>query len=151
MQFEPEPMEHLIESECWTLLRSAQVGRLAVPMQSGGVDIFPVNHVVDQGSIVFRTALGSKLSGAIGAHEVAFEADGVDDDRAWSVVAHGRAELINRQTDLFESFGLSVRPWHLSHKPYFVRIEATSVTGRRFRIDPHLHEAHQGVSPWSST
>ena len=150
MQSEPEPMEHLIESECWTLLRSAEVGRLAIPMQSGGVDIFPVNHVVDQGSIVFRTALGSKLSGAIGAHEVAFEADGIDDVRAWSVVVHGRAELINRQTDLFESFDLSVRPWHLSHKPYFVRIEATSVTGRRFRVDPH-HEAHQGGSAWSST
>jgi nitroimidazol reductase NimA-like FMN-containing flavoprotein (pyridoxamine 5'-phosphate oxidase superfamily) len=138
MQFEPEPMEHLIESECWTLLRGAQVGRLAVPMQSGGVDIFPVNHIVDQGSIVFRTALGSKLSGATGAREVAFEADGVDDDeRAWSVVVHGRAELINRQTDLFDSFDLSVRPWHLSRKPFFVRIEAASITGRRFRIDPH--------------
>lgn len=36
MKFEPEPMEHLIESECWTLLRAAQVGRLAVAMQSGG-------------------------------------------------------------------------------------------------------------------
>ena len=135
MESESEPMEHLTESECWTLLRSAAVGRLAVPMASGGVDIFPVNHVVDQGSIVFRTAVGSKLSGAISAHEVAFEVDDSDDERAWSVVLHGRAELINRQTDLFDSFELSLHPWHLSHKPYFVRITAVSTTGRRFRID----------------
>lgn len=135
MQSESEPMEHLTESECWTLLRSVPVGRLAVPMASGGVDIFPVNHVVDQGSIVFRTAVGSKLSGAISAHEVAFEVDDSDDERAWSVVLHGRAELINRQTDLFDSFELSLHPWHLSHKPYFVRITAVSTTGRRFRID----------------
>ena len=137
MQSESEPMEHLTESVCWTLLRSVPVGRLAVPMPSGGVDIFPVNHVVDQGSIVFRTAVGSKLSGAISAHEVAFEVDGSDDEQAWSVVVHGRAELINRQTDLFDSFELSLHPWHLSHKPYFVRVTAMSTTGRRFRIETH--------------
>ena len=143
-----EPLEELSESECWALLRTVDVGRLATPTQRGGVDVYPVNHVVDQGSIVFRTAVGSKLSGAISAHEVAFEVDGSDDERAWSVVVHGRAELINRQTDLFDSFDLSVRPWHLSHKPYFVRIEAASITGRRFRIDP---QAHQGGFSWSST
>lgn len=137
MQSESEPMEHLIESECWTLLRSAPLGRLAVPLTSGGVDIFPINHVVDQGSLVFRTAVGSKLSAAIGAHEVAFEIDGLDGERAWSVVVHGRAELINRQTDLFDSFELSLQPWHLSHKPYFVRIHPVSTTGRRFRVEIH--------------
>jgi nitroimidazol reductase NimA-like FMN-containing flavoprotein (pyridoxamine 5'-phosphate oxidase superfamily) len=135
MGFELEPMEHLIESECWNLVRNEEVGRLAVPTRNGGVDIFPINHQVDQGSIVFRTALGSKLSGAVEAGEVAFEVDGTTDGTAWSVVLHGHAELINRRTDLFDSFDLSVRPWHLSHKPYFVRISASSITGRRFQID----------------
>lgn len=140
-----EPLEELSESECWALLRTVDVGRLATPTEHSGVDVFPVNHVVDQGSIVFRTALGSKLSNALEATEVAFEADNATlrlDEQArrgddpWSVVVHGSAELITRQTDLFDSFELPVRPWHVSDKPYFVRLVPTNVSGRRFRLDP---------------
>jgi uncharacterized protein len=136
-----QPLEELSESECWTLLRAVDIGRLATPTARGGVEIFPVNHVVDQGSIVFRTALGTKLTAAIDAHEVAFEADNAaatvdeQDDDPWSVVVHGRADLLSLDTQLFDSFELTVRPWHVSNKPYFVRLVPTVVSGRRFRID----------------
>ncbi len=142
---EHTPLEELTESECWTLLRTVAVGRLATPTAHDGVDVFPVNHVVDQGSIVFRTALGTKLTAALEASEVAFEADNVAcslDEQAerlddpWSVVIHGAAELITRRTDLFDSFDLSVRPWHVSDKPYFVRLVPTNVSGRRFHLEP---------------
>ena len=139
-----EPLEELSESECWTLLRSVDVGRLATPTAGGGVDVFPINHVVDQGSIVFRTAIGSKLTSALDAGEVAFEADNAAlrfdqqahrGDDPWSVVLHGRAELITRHTEVFDSFELSVHPWHVSDKPYFVRLVPTGVSGRRFRLE----------------
>jgi nitroimidazol reductase NimA-like FMN-containing flavoprotein (pyridoxamine 5'-phosphate oxidase superfamily) len=139
-----QPLEQLSESTCWTLLRTVAVGRLATPTTHGGVDVFPVNHVVDQGSIVFRTALGSKLTNALDAVEIAFEADNAAPsldaqsaqlDEPWSVVIHGTAELITRQTDVFDSFDLMVHPWHVSNKPYFVRLVPTSVSGRRFRLD----------------
>lgn len=142
---EHTPLEELSESQCWTLLRTVAVGRLATPTGHGGVDVFPVNHVVDQGSIVFRTALGTKLTDALGATEVAFEADNaacsLDEqverlDDPWSVVIHGAAELITQQTELFDSFELTVRPWHVSDKPYFVRLVPTSVSGRRFHLEP---------------
>ena len=93
---------------------------------------------------MFRTALGTKLASAVDATEVAFEADNAAPsldqqasrgDNPWSVVAHGKAELITGQTDLFESFELAVRPWHVSDKPYFVRLVPTSVSGRRFHLD----------------
>ena len=138
---EYEPLEELSESECWTLLRTVDIGRLAAPSRRGGVDIFPVNHVVDQGSIVFRTAMGTKLTAALDALEVAFEADnaaptvGEQDDDPWSVVVHGTADLISLDTQLFDTFELAVHPWHLSNKPYFVRLVPTVVSGRRFRID----------------
>jgi len=135
-----EPLEALSESECWALLRTVDVGRLATPTQRGGVDVYPVNHVVDQGSIVFRTAMGTKVTNAIDAPEVAFEADNaartydeqVDDP--WSVVVHGRAELVTIATELFDSFEPAVRPWHVSNKPYFVRLVPTTVSGRRFHL-----------------
>lgn len=136
-----QPLEELSESECWSLLRTVGIGRLATPTARGGVEIFPVNHVVDQGSLVFRTAMGTKLTAALDASEVAFEADnaasnvGAQDDDPWSVVVHGTADLISRDTDLFDTFELALHPWHLSNKPYFVRLVPTVVSGRRFRID----------------
>lgn len=139
---EHEPLEELSESECWTLLRTVDVGRLAAPSGRGGVDIFPVNHIVDQGSIVFRTAAGTKVTEAVEAAEVAFEADNAacshdaQLDDPWSVVVHGVAELITTQTGLFDSFELTVRPWHVSNKPYFIRLVPTSVSGRRFHMSP---------------
>ncbi len=137
---EMEPLEELSESECWTLLRTVDVGRLATPTAQGGVEVFPVNHVVDQGSIVFRTALGTKLAHALDAAEVAFEADnaartyGEQSDDPWSVVIHGTANVITNGTELFDTFELHVHPWHVSNKPYFVRLVPTGVSGRRFRV-----------------
>ena len=46
-------------SQSWLLLRSAAVGRLAVVVD-GLPDIFPVNHPVDHGTILFRTAQGTQ-------------------------------------------------------------------------------------------
>ena len=78
---------------CWNLLRSAEVGRLAVSIKDQP-DIFPINFVVDHGTVVFRTAEGTKLAAAVLGRGVAFEADGFDAGagEAWSVVIKGRAE-----------------------------------------------------------
>ncbi len=134
---EPGEMRELDRSECWRLLRTCEFGRLAVPVESGGADIFPVNHLVDGGSIVFRTADGSKLTALTDAEHVAFEADGVDRtpaETAWSVVVKGAAHAITRSDEVLDTFDLDVRPWHEGRKPMFVRLEPVSVTGRRFLV-----------------
>lgn len=125
----------LPEHICWQLLRSAEVGRLAV-CSDGIPDILPVNFVVDQGTIVFRTAAGTKLSAARRYPRVAFEVDGYDTeaDQAWSVVIKGRATEIVRLHDRIESHELPLFPWHGEAKGHFVRIEPASTTGRRFRV-----------------
>lgn len=121
-------------SECWALLREAVVGRLAVCV-GGQPDIFPVNPVVDHGTVVFRTAAGTKLAAAA-RHEVAFEVDGYDvaDATAWSVVVKGTAQEISEMQESIRALRLPIFPWHEGLKPRFVRIEPTSVTGRRFRV-----------------
>jgi hypothetical protein len=126
-------MEHLAEHECWSLLRSADVGRLAVAVKNRP-DIFPVNHVVDGGRIVFRTAEGTKLAAAVLGHAVAYEVDGYDaaTGDAWSVVVKGRAVEIDKMHEVFDAVDLPLFPWLASPKPRFVRIEPESVTGRRF-------------------
>ncbi len=126
--------QDLSTAQSWGLLREAVVGRLAVSID-GKPDIFPVNHVVDHGSLVFRTAAGTKLYSAIG-HYVAFEVDGYDlsDAAAWSVVVKGPAREIWQTDEAIDALGLPLFPWHDAPKPRFVRIEPTSVTGRRFFV-----------------
>ncbi|MDQ5861679.1 MAG: pyridoxamine 5'-phosphate oxidase family protein, partial [Actinomycetota bacterium] len=44
---------------CWRSLRSASVGRLAV-IGTNGPEIFPVNYLPEDGSLIFRTGPGTK-------------------------------------------------------------------------------------------
>ena len=127
--------EVLGEPACWELLEGASVGRLAVDV-AGQPDIFPVNFVVDRGSLVFRTAAGTKLAAAVLMRRVALEIDGYDpDDRSvWSVVVKGVATEVERMADRFAMDDLPLYPWVATVKPSFVRIEARQVTGRRFHV-----------------
>jgi nitroimidazol reductase NimA-like FMN-containing flavoprotein (pyridoxamine 5'-phosphate oxidase superfamily) len=129
-------MDELSVSQCWSLLRLESVGRIAVPVEEFGVDIFPVNFVVDGGSVVFRTAAGTKLTALTEAPRIAFEADGTDDERqlAWSVVLKGEARAVEHITEMFETFDLDLQPWDDARKPTFVRLRPAMVTGRRFPI-----------------
>ncbi|MDN5791116.1 MAG: pyridoxamine 5'-phosphate oxidase family protein [Micrococcales bacterium] len=129
--------EHLPESECWKLLRGSTLGRLAVVVD-GAPDLFPVNYVVDHGSIVFRTAEGSKLLGSSN-QRVAFEVDGLDDKdgpdvTVWSVVVKGIAAQIREHYAAIDAMDLPITPWEGGFKPHFVRIDPTSVTGRRIHV-----------------
>jgi nitroimidazol reductase NimA-like FMN-containing flavoprotein (pyridoxamine 5'-phosphate oxidase superfamily) len=120
--------------EALALLRQSPVGRLAVVVQ-GKPDIFPVNHLVDHGTVVFRTAPGTKMSAAQG-RPVAFEVDGYDVSRgeAWSVVVHGVGRLISDTDEAIEALQLPIFPWEGGVKPEVVRITPREITGRRFRV-----------------
>ena len=125
--------EILQEQECWALLRSQEVGRLAISI-ANHPDIFPINFVVDHASIVFRTAEGTKLSAAVLGTSVAFEVDDEADGVAWSVVVKGWAAEIVERCGVFDAVDLPLYPWHAAPKHRFVRIVPDIVTGRRFRI-----------------
>ncbi|MDN5768964.1 MAG: pyridoxamine 5'-phosphate oxidase family protein [Humibacillus sp.] len=130
----PAATDELPEAACWKLLRQAVIGRLAVATDDGP-DIFPINFVVDHGSIVFRTAAGRKFSSSTG-QPVAFEVDGYDDGdaTAWSVVVRGRAREIRDTDEVIEALSLPLFPWHAGPKPRFMRVTAAQVTGRRLHV-----------------
>ena len=130
-------MEMLDNDECWHLIETTPVGRLAVSI-ANHPDIFPVNHVVDDRTIVFRTAEGTKLAAALLGTAVAFEIDGYDADAgtAWSVVVKGHAVELERLLDVMHAEDLPLFPWNASYKPRFVKIEADEVSGRRFGVVP---------------
>ncbi|MEX0848176.1 MAG: pyridoxamine 5'-phosphate oxidase family protein [Ilumatobacteraceae bacterium] len=128
----------LDDQQCWTLLDEHEVGRLAVSL-GGHPDIFPINYVVDGHTIVFRTAAGTKLAGAVLGLGVAFEIDGYDavDGEAWSIVVKGEATQIEHPDDRFRAETLPLFPWNATPKFDFVRITPDEVTGRRFRVVDH--------------
>lgn len=123
---------------CLGLLRTSEVGRLAVSIKEYP-DIFPINYVVDRGTVVFRSAEGTKLAAALLGRGVAFEVDGYDPDagEAWSVVVKGSAVEIEKMYEMFDALDLPLFPWHAGPKHRFVRIEPVEITGRRFQVVGH--------------
>lgn len=139
-------IEVLSPEQCWQLLTSSEVGRLAVAV-AGDVDIFPLNFAVDDGAILFRTAEGTKLVEIVMAGRVAFEVDGYEPEhgRAWSVVVKGHAENLEKFDDLYHAQELPLFPWNASPKERFVKLTPVRITGRRFTVlrtragdEPHL-------------
>lgn len=133
-------IEELSVHQCWELLRAREVGRLAVWVDDH-TDIFPINYAVDHGTIVFRSAAGTKVTAALSDAPVALEIDGFDEqtDRVWSVVLKGQAESIQQIEDVMDTLTLDLTPWEDGAKNWFIRIVPTLVTGRRFpKTDPKI-------------
>ena len=125
----------LTPDECWEQLGQETLGRIAVSA-AGVVDIFPVNYVVDGHTLLFRTAPGTKLLELAINDRVAFEVDGHTDDQAWSIVVKGRAERVERQSEIDAADELGLEPWIPTLKYRWVRIRPDEVTGRSFARSP---------------
>ncbi len=126
-------LEILPFDECLRLLASVPVGRVGF-FTDGEVVVLPVNHALDGQDPVFRTARGSKLSAAEGQDLVAFEADGYDEQTrsGWSVVVTGRAEVVYEEAEVERLTLLGLHPWVTAvERPFWIRIRATSVSGRQ--------------------
>jgi nitroimidazol reductase NimA-like FMN-containing flavoprotein (pyridoxamine 5'-phosphate oxidase superfamily) len=126
--------------QCWDLLSTSVVGRLAL-IVDGHPEIFPVNFVVEHRSIVFRTAAGTKLWQTSKETPAAFEIDGYDADsqEAWSVVGRGTTALVDSDVEQAAADALGLEPWEPGNKSHYVRLSLQVLTGRRFRVAaPHI-------------
>lgn len=136
-----DAVEQLDDARCWERLATQELGRLVIRVGEV-LDIFPVNYVIDDGGLVFRTAEGSKLFGLTVNDEVLFEVDDHTDDAAWSVIVRGTAHRLENSADVAAADALPLRPWIPTVKFTFVRIVPTSLSGRAF---------HRGPEPdWST-
>jgi len=118
---------------CLQLLASVPVGRVGF-VADGEVVVLPVNHLADGQDVIFRTAYGAKLSAAEGQDLVAFEVDDYDEQTqsAWSVLITGRAEMVYEEAEVQRLSHLGLHPWATAaESPFWIRIRATSVSGRR--------------------
>ncbi|MEO5854179.1 MAG: pyridoxamine 5'-phosphate oxidase family protein [Nocardioides sp.] len=118
----------LTTQECWELLASRPVGRIAYDDGEGPV-VLPVNHLVCDGTIRFRTAPHSTLASHVHGHRVAFQLDDVEEfhTSGWSVLVRGRAVL----ADLDLHGEVELTTWVAGNRQLVVEITPTEVTGRR--------------------
>ncbi|MHA7210143.1 pyridoxamine 5'-phosphate oxidase family protein [Arthrobacter sp. MDT1-65] len=152
MNPEPAPTRILPAHECWALLRTAPVGRLAL-CQAGRPEIFPINFAVDHGTVVYRTAEGTKSHAAEHA-PAALEADGsytdsgTGEDMVWSVVVKGDAATIAVTTELLATVQLPLHPWESGRKDRFMRLVPETISGRAFaRTSPEAAPDPEATVP----
>ncbi|MFJ5534833.1 helix-turn-helix domain-containing protein [Streptomyces sp. NPDC093261] len=125
----------LTTGECRELLSTHGVGRLAMHTAAGPV-IVPVNYSVVQGTLVFRTrphALPAQAQGS----QVAFEVDHLDEalSQGWSVLVSGHARAVTDPESVrrLEEEAYSA-PWAGGQRELWIRIEPSSITGRRITV-----------------
>ena len=129
-------IEELGPDECLQLLTSVPVGRVGITIDALPA-VLPVNFVVHEGAIVFRTVPGTKLDAATAGAVVAFEADSygsADQPWGWSVLVRGVAQEVTDAGELAAARRLPLESWAWDGvADRFVRIEPTLVTGRRIK------------------
>lgn len=124
------PLIELDEGECWTLLASRELGRIAWTGPHGP-SLRPVNHAVSDGVLWLRTTAYSSLAQQIDDSPIAYEVDDLDDrTRAgWSVVVEGTAHLVYPGREGTDPPDLQT--WPSGPRPVWVEVVPRSVTGRR--------------------
>lgn len=131
-------LEVMADAECVKLLRSNNLGRIALVDKHAQPLIFPVNYFFDEGVIVFRTAPGTKLDLAPGAR-VSFEIDGWAPNAGigWSVLAKGVARDITdpRGAPTARMHFWPVRPAAPGRREHWIGVWVNEITGRKFHGD----------------
>lgn len=120
--------------KCMELIGPGGVGRIGfLPEGAMAPTILPVNYLVRDGDIVFRTASHGVIAGYLPG-DAAFEIDRVDGamSEGWSVLVTGRAEPVTDEADAASlRTSAPVRPWAGGERDLFVRVAVHGVSGRR--------------------
>ena len=122
-------LRDLDDKECWELVETRPVGRIAYTDQTGPM-LLPVNFAVDAGTVLFRVSAYSPLGRYLPGRSVAFETDEIDEytRSGWSVVVRGRVEEAELDDVPDE---VRPRPWAEGQRTLYLRIVPTAVSGRR--------------------
>ena len=130
----------LDEAECLRLIATGGVGRIGYTGRFGPT-ILPVNYVLYEQTIVFRTGLHSPMGEdlrtgiADAEYKVAFEVDEIipASREGWSILIQGSAHHVDSDNELAEVRQSGVQTWPGGEKDLFIRIVPDRITGRRIR------------------
>lgn len=124
----------LSEAECTQLLAEHTAGRVGF-LAPDGPQILPVTYQYRNGSVIFRTSPVGALSGLIRRTSVAFEIDGIDEQRqaGWSVLVLGFAEAMAHNYLLKTAWETGPVPWADGTRNVFIEIKPRKISGRSVR------------------
>jgi nitroimidazol reductase NimA-like FMN-containing flavoprotein (pyridoxamine 5'-phosphate oxidase superfamily) len=133
-------LEILDEAECVRLISRGGIGRLAFPGRFD-LTVLPVNYVVHDGAILFRTAEAGSTDEDLrtgiehAEYRVAFEIDEIDSEsrEGWSVLIQGPAHHLDEPAEQADALAAGVEPWAGGDRAQFIRITPARITGRRVR------------------
>jgi nitroimidazol reductase NimA-like FMN-containing flavoprotein (pyridoxamine 5'-phosphate oxidase superfamily) len=121
----------LDEERCRALLATASVGRVAAVV-NGVPHVVPVNFVLVDGDVVFRSGSGTKLHAALQEQPVSFEVDRIDEatQTGWSVLVSGTASVVSEPDVLGRAELGSLEMWAPGTRDEVVRVRSDLVSGR---------------------
>jgi nitroimidazol reductase NimA-like FMN-containing flavoprotein (pyridoxamine 5'-phosphate oxidase superfamily) len=124
-------IEVLEAAECARLLVTTNIGRLGFSVDDGQ-RIVPINFVVADRHLVFRTAPHTEAARCIG-RPVAFEVDSFDEFllSGWNVLVSGTAEQLPMESLRAMDVGETPEPWAEGVRPVYVRLALDQMAGRR--------------------
>ncbi len=125
-------LEQLDTTECRRLLVTTNVGRLGYST-SEEQRIVPMNYVIADDHLVFRTSSDNEVARFARDRAVAFEIDEMDKflQSGWSVLVSGTAEELPRASLRAMDLGETPEPWAAGERSLYLRIPLTRLTGRR--------------------
>jgi len=146
-------IRHLDSAECWALLDTETLGRLAVLDETGRPDLFPINYLVHYRRLYMQSVYGSKTASILRNPAVAFEVDSIDaaGDARWSVVIRGNATLL--EDEELEIRGSGVRrlaSFEPSKKWDYIRVAPASITGIMIEPGADNGSTVRGLGPLQS-
>jgi len=133
-------LEVMSREECFQLVASLSIGRVAVGRHEEPPLVVPVNYVLDGEVIVFRSDPGTKVL-ALREQPISFQVDFVDPfhQTGWSVLVTGVAY----EATPVEVEHLTVESWVGGDKEHCVRVMPMTVSGRRIRL-PEIRMSDRG-------
>ena len=128
-------LEEIDEEECFALLESQDLGRLAI-VRDGRPEIFPVNYALI-GSDHRNPKSPRSKTGPCLSDWVAFEVEDIDRDtrEGWVVEVRGFAQDISDGADPWseQARNSGPRPWVTGSHEHFIAISHSLISGRRLR------------------
>ena len=139
-EFAPAVVEPLDEAECLELISAGGIGRIGYTGRYGPT-VLPVNFVLYEQAVVFRTGLDSPMGEdlrtgiAEADYIVAFEVDEISPAtrEGWSILIQGAVHHADSDDERAEIMRSGVEPWPGGEKELFIRIIPSRITGRRIR------------------
>lgn len=122
----------LTPEQCWALLGDTGIGHLALRSQPQGVDIVPINYLIHEQQLYFRSASGTKLVELTEHPHVAVQVERYRDAQWSSVVVKGRAERLAFDDEILASGVTRLLTSGPGEKANYVRIVPETITGRSF-------------------